>query len=378
MTFKNYKYRHMKKIFILIIPILFLFSCKNSEKKDKDYMIKAYITGYFDGDVSLKKVRKGKLVTVDSLHMRKSKFKFKHVKINSPEMFWFVIDKGNYIIQFFADPHNMQINADFNDKGKLEVQGSKTHAEYVSFLESNSIYENKQLKVTEQKDLAYENNDTLLLKSLDSVSNSILNEQIDFLKKYVIENNKSYVSLYLTLSNLTDYLQLPQLEKIYNNLDDTLKTSAYYLELKDFISRKQNIQAGKQAPDFSLPDTSGTAISLSSFQGKYVLLSFSASWNGWCRADNKILSELNNKNGKNNFEIYQVFAEQNKQQFKNVLKADKINWTAVSDMKGLDSDVLQLYAIRKLPQYFLLDKNGIILVSSDDLKTVLPEIEKLF
>lgn len=368
----------MKKIIILLIPILFLFSCKKSDKKDKDYLIKAYITGYFEGDIVLKKVRKGRLVSVDSLHMKKSKFKFKHVKINSPEMFWFIIDKGNFIIQFFADPCDMQVNADFNDKGKLEVQGSKTQAEYVSFLESNSIYENKQQKISEQKDLAYENNDTLLLKSLDSVSNSILSEQIDFLKKYVIENNKSYVSLYLTLSNLTDYLQLPELENIYNNFDDTLNTSVYYLELKDFISTKHNIQPEKQAPDFSLPDTSGTAISLSSCQGKYVLLSFSASWNGWCRADNKILSELNNKYGKNDFEIYQVFVEQNRQQFINVLKADKISWTAVSDMKGLDSNVLQLYAIRSLPQYFLLDKNGIILAASDDLKTVLPEIENLF
>ncbi len=367
----------MKKIFLLLIPILILFSCNNSEQKEKDYLMKAYITGYFEGNVVLNKVRKGKLVPIDSLRMKKSKFKFKHVKINSPEMLWFVIDNGNFIVQFFADPHDMQINADYNT-GKSEVEGSKTHAEYVSFLESNTIYENKFSKINEQKDLAYENNDILLLKSLDSTMNGILTEQIDFIKKYAFENNKSFVSLYLTLSNLADYLPFPELEKIYNNFSDTLSNSPYYIELKELIETKRNIQTGKQAPDFSLPDTSGINISLSSLQGKYVLLNFSASRNGWCRVDNKKLLKLYEKYGNKDFEIYEVFAEQNMQQWKNVIKADRINWIAVSDIKGLDSEVQSLYAVRKLPYYFLLDKNGIIIASGDDIKSISEILKKTF
>ncbi len=365
----------MKKILFLIIPVFLFLSCKQ-DKKEKDYLIKAYITGYFDGEVVLNKVRNGKLLPIDSLHMKKSKFKFKHVKIKTPEMFWFVIDKGNFVVQFFADPHDMQINADYNT-GKSEVEGSKTHAEYVSFLETNTVYENKLKKINEQKNIAYENNDTVLLKNLDSATAGILNEQIDFTKKYCYEHNKSYVSLYLTLSNLADYLSLPDLENVFNHFSDTLKTSPYYAELKDFISLRKNVQPGKQAPDFALPDTSGTTVSLSSLQGNYVLLAFSASWNGWCRADNKILSDLYGKYHKKGFEIYQVFAEQNKQQWKNIIQSDKIYWTAVSDIKGLDSEVLHLYTVRKLPQYFLTDKNGIIIAAGDDLKKLVPEIKQL-
>ena len=367
----------MKKLILILIPFLLIFSCK-TDKTEKDYLIKAYITGYFDGEVVLNKVRNGKLVPIDSLHMKKSKFKFKHVKITAPEMLWFVIDKGNFIIQFFADPHDMQINADYNNQGKSEVQGSKTHAEYVSFLENNSIFENKQFKINEQKDLAYLNNDTLLLKSLDSVSNSIVKEQIEYIKKYAYENNKSYVSLYLTLSNLTDYLKLPELEKIYNNFDDTLKTSPYYLELRDFIMTKKNVQIGKQAPDFSLSDSAGTSVSLSSMQDKYVLLAFSASWNGYSRKDNKNLNKLYKKFQAKDFDIYQVFAENNMRQWKNVIKSDNLNWITTSDLKGLDSEILQLYGIRKLPYYFFLNKNGIIITSGDDLNVLIPEIEIFF
>ncbi len=365
----------MKKILIFIIPFILLFSCK-SEKKEKDYLIKAYITGYFDGDVQLKKLRKGKLITVDSLHMKKNMFKFKHVKINTPEMFWFIIDKGNFSVQFFAEPNDMQINADYNT-GSVEVQGSKTNAEYVSFLESNNVYENKLSEINKQKNSAYAANDTVLMKTLDSTENETMNEEFDFIKKYVYENNDSYVSLYLTLSNLVDYLPLPETETIFNNFKDTLKTSPYYADLKEIINLKKNILPGKQAPDFSLPDTSGTFISLSSFQGKYVLLSFSASWNGWSRADNKILKDIYNKYHNKGFEIFQVFTEQDKTQWQNVLKYDRITWSAVSDIKGLDSNILKLYAVRKLPQYFLMNKNGIIITASDDFNNILPEIEKL-
>ncbi|MCF6183385.1 MAG: AhpC/TSA family protein [Bacteroidales bacterium] len=362
----------MKKILILLIPVLLCFSCKNSEKKDKDFLIKAYITGYFDGNVGLYKVRKGKLIIVDSLHMKKSKFKFKHVKIKTPEMFWIIIDKGNFVIQFFADPHNMQINADYNNKSKLEVQGSKTNDAYVSFLENNSVFENKQLKINEQKDLAFANKDTVLLKSLDSALNNVTENQINFIKKYAYENNKSFVSLYITLSNLSDYLKLTELEKIVDNFSDTLKQSPYYIELKDLIQAKKNVLPKMQAPDFSLPDTSETAVSLSSLQGKFILLDFSASWNGNCRVQNKTLKKIYKKYHSSEFEIYQVSIENNMQQWKNVIRADKINWITVSDIKGLDSEVLQLYTVRKLPQYFLLNKNGIIIETGNNLK----EIEK--
>ncbi len=357
----------MKYLTIIFFSLLILASCNNSEKNEKDYTINAYITGYFEGNVVLKKIRKGKLLPVDSLKMKKSKFKFKHVKIPSPEMFLLDIDNGNYIIQFFADPADIQVNADFNN-GTLEVQGSETQKEFVSFTENNNIYENKLQKINNQRNLAYSNYDTLLLKSLDSTYDNVVSEQIDFIKKYAYENNKSFVSLYLTLYNLADYIDFNELNEIYEHFNDTLKISPYFKELKDIINIKKKTQAGMQAPDFSLPDTSGTLISLSSLQGKYVLLNFSASWSGYCRADNRVLKKIYEKYKNRDFEIYQISIEQSKKQWQNVIKADKINWITVSSLKGLDCDVLKLYGVRKLPYYFLLNKNGIIVYSGNNIK----------
>ncbi len=338
-----------------------MLSCKETDKKNKDYLIKGYITGYFEGKVVLSKYYEGKLIPLDSVFMTKSQFKFKHVKIQNPELYYLIIDDGKVIIEFFAEPNNIQINADYNNQGNIEVQGSKTHAEYVSFLENNIVFENKQSKIYEQKDIAMSNNDTALLSKLETDFNYVSNEQINFIKEYVNKNNNSFVSTFIASRSLADFLSLDELEKLKNNFKDTVKTSVYFKELTDKIEIRKKTQIGMQAPDFSLPDTSGTNISLSSLQGKYVLLDFGASWHGTSRSRNPQFVKIYKKYNQKGFEIFQASLERNKKQWKSVIDADKINWICVSDIKGLDSDVVKLYGIRKFPINYLLDKHGKII-----------------
>ncbi len=351
----------MKKVFFIIIPILILFSCKNSENTEKDFKVKGYITGYFEGKVVLSKYENGSLVPIDSVWMTKSQFKFKHVKINTPELYYLVVDDGQIIIEFFMEQNDIQINADYNEHDNLEVEGSKTHAEYVSFLENNVIFENKQKKIYEQKEIAMSNNDTSLLSQLEHEYNDVANEQISYIKKYVTVNDSSFVSVFIASRSLADYLNLTDLEKLVNNFADTIKYSVYYKELQDKISVRKKTQIGMQAPDFTLQDTSGLNISLSSLQGKYVLLDFAASWHGTCRSRNPELKKIYDKYKQKGFEIFQVSFERNKHQWENVIKADGINWICVSDIKALDSDIIKLYGIRKLPTNYLLDIHGKII-----------------
>jgi peroxiredoxin len=310
--------------------------------------------------------------------MTKSKFKFNHIKIQTPELFYLIVDNGKLIMEFFGESGVIKIYSDTINAGKIEVSGSKTHEEYLTFMENNSAYEIKIKEIYFQIELAKSLKNDKSVQELDSVYQNVRTEQLNYTKKYVQENSGSFVSLYITLKTLSDFVDIKELETIKNHFKDTVKTSVYFKDLSEMIEIKKNIQIGKQAPDFSLPDSAGINHSLSSFQQKNALLYFGASWNKECMNDFKILKHISEKFKNQNLSIFYVCIESDKNNWLKMLKDEKPDWICVSDLKGTNSDVIQLYNVRKVPQIFLLNKNGIIinnnLNKTDFLNLSRPEI----
>jgi thiol-disulfide isomerase/thioredoxin len=64
--------------------------------------------------------------------------------------------------------------------------------------------------------------------------------------------------------------------------------------------------AAGAVPDFTLPDLSGTAVRLSDYRGKVVLLDFWATWCGPCRMEIPHFLELTSKYGERGFVVVGV------------------------------------------------------------------------
>ena len=150
-------------------------------------------------------------------------------------------------------------------------------------------------------------------------------------------------------------------------------------DLDGIIKQLENVQIGKTAPEFSVPDTAGVSVSLSSFRGKYVLLDFWASWCPPWRRENpnvvKVFNEFKNKN----FTIIGISLDQDKQKWLKGIADDKLTWTHLSDLKYWDSEIPALYGVRGIPSNILLDPNGVIVarnIMGDDLRNTLLEVIK--
>ncbi len=119
--------------------------------------------------------------------------------------------------------------------------------------------------------------------------------------------------------------------------------------------------SSQQAPEINLPDPSGKRISLGSLRGKVVFIDFWASWCGPCRQANPHVVALYNKYKNQNFTIYSVSLDKDKEAWKRAIKADGLVWsTHVSDLMQWETPLVQQFGFNSIPFTVLIDANGTI------------------
>lgn len=183
-------------------------------------------------------------------------------------------------------------------------------------------------------------------------------EQVDLFVKTKPASPVTPFIVYVT-SPVND--DLSELETRYNALQTAAKETFYGQEISKLISSSKIGMEGTQSVDFTQNDTANNPVSLSSFKGKYVLVDFWASWCGPCRHENPAVVEAYNKYKEKNFTILSVSLDQNKDKWKQAIKADNLTWTHVSDLKYWQNEVAQLYHIQSIPANMLIDPSGKII-----------------
>lgn len=123
-------------------------------------------------------------------------------------------------------------------------------------------------------------------------------------------------------------------------------------------------RVGALAPDFTLSDMNGKAISLSQFRGKVVMLNFWATWCPPCRAEMPSIENLYrqlNKSG--NFVLLAVNVEENaRDSIKEFSSRSSLSFPILLDSKG---QAANLYQVNGIPQTYLIDQKGVIVQKVD-------------
>lgn len=109
------------------------------------------------------------------------------------------------------------------------------------------------------------------------------------------------------------------------------------------------------APDFTLNDINGNALSLSSLKGKYVILDFWGSWCGWCVKGIPQMKAYYEKY-KGQFEILGIDCNESEDAWKKGVAKYELPWLHVYNPRT--SNVLSSYNIKGFPTKYLIDPDG--------------------
>lgn len=147
---------------------------------------------------------------------------------------------------------------------------------------------------------------------------------------------------------------------------------------QQFLAYKESQTTGGTVPEIELPTPEGKMLKLSSLRGKVVLIDFWASWCGPCRRENPNVVKMYNQYKNKGFTVFSVSLDENGEAWKKAIAMDGLLWpNHVSDLKGWNTPMTQLYGFNAIPHTVLIDANGKVIATNlrgQDLEQKLKEI----
>lgn len=117
---------------------------------------------------------------------------------------------------------------------------------------------------------------------------------------------------------------------------------------------------GAIAPDFTMNDQLGNAVSLSQFRGKTVVIDFWATWCPPCRKSIPFIKESYEKYKNNNVVFLGVSLDKAEglDGWKEYIKENGMDWVQVADGKFWDNKAASLFGIESIPSLWVMDREG--------------------
>lgn len=349
----------MKKTTLLTLMLLCVLT---SMAQAGDIAIKGKIEGIKKGRLYLL-ARSGEEQT-DTLgycDFKRGKFTLTAVA-EEPVVAQLVVDGFAGGFTLFAEP-GVTYEAYLSEGDKYYIRGGQLNDSYTAHMKESAAMR----KAIDGMQSRYDSLRTARkFRSASQVNDSLQRQQnaLRELTNTFLGSNDNIIAAYTIYSNLLmREASLRETRSMYATLGEGAKGSQYGRIIKERIKRLEKTEGGAQAPDFTLTDPQGNAVTMSSVKGKIKIIDFWASWCGPCRLNNPALRKLYDELHPLGLEIIGVSLDTNKAAWEKAIEKDGLTWINVSSLKGWKCDLISLYNITGVPALFVLNENNQIIAT---------------
>ncbi|HVW62293.1 MAG TPA: TlpA disulfide reductase family protein [Puia sp.] len=346
---------------------------------DSAYTFKGKIEGMSKGWVYLYHRQTDK---TDSVQVKNGRFMFKGFAAQ-PEYCLFGVtghdNKKEFPLEFFLQGGELTLTAKKDSLRKAAIRGVPVQDEFISFQAGEKDLDETEARLDKIYGSARMKGDKQQMDSVNKAFEATEGRRHQYVKEYIAAHPASYISAFAIYTGFIFDADATTLGSLYNGLEPAVQASYFGKKVKEAYDIALLTDIGKPAPAFVQNDVSGKPIALDSFKGQYVLVDFWASWCGPCRAENPNVVKVYQEYHPKGFAVLGISLDNNKDKWLDAIKKDQLEWTQISDLKGWQNSVAELYGIKAIPMNFLLDKEGKIIAKGlrgEDLEKKLAELVK--
>lgn len=274
----------------------------------------------------------------------------------------FVLEKGNLTIDLTLENNTKIIFklSGTNQNNKFQAYTNSSESIIQKMVQFQEINQEKLTKAQQEKDTKTTQE---LLAEYNKFQQELNTNSVAFIKS----NPDSYIAL-LLLENLSgnEIISTDETEQYMSTFNaDVLKTKNA-IALKNNIQTKKATSVGSIAADFAAPNPEGKVISLKSTLGKVTIVDFWASWCAPCRIENPNVVAMYNELHPKGLNIIGVSLDNpnGKEKWIEAIKKDGLTWPQISNLKGWQDPIAEMYNIKSIPATLILDKEGKIVAKN--------------
>lgn len=283
-------------------------------------------------------------------------------------------DNQTQWISVYLEPQKtITIKGDVNNPLSYQIKGGKINNHLSEFRKKITplLKEQATLFASENgKEQHKEKVDNT--SQLANISHQIHLEAETFIKRHPSEE----ASAILIREFFSDPDMADQIDQLLNELDPELNNFYVVKDLRAYSDKAKQTMIGAKVPAFNVRNIYGKPFSEKSYINRHFIVAFTALWCDMCQTEELLLDEIATTYPEDSLGILLISLDEDSKEVRELIKNDSIKWNIVTDSAGQAIKMLDLFNIKAIPGSFLMNKEGDIILKTEngnELKQVLSE-----